>query len=184
MATNTRSPGQVVSSCASKIAGHTQSRMHDFLKLTIIVIHTWACQRNEKVLYIFNCHCKLGEKEARSLFAAQYWYRSCFWMSLSSESSVSNTIPQMFVVVNRFYQKKTLHFHFGCRFCKINAHTAVLWGFTHILLKFPHILGCCCTPASCASVHYPCFMYHCINYQRSKLGYRRKINSMLRHTSS
>ena len=34
------------------------------------------------------------EKEARSLFAAQYWYRSCLWMSLSSESSVSNIIPR------------------------------------------------------------------------------------------
>ena len=34
------------------------------------------------------------EKEARSLFAAQYWYRSCLWMSVSSESSVSNTIPR------------------------------------------------------------------------------------------
>jgi len=59
---------------------------------------------------IFNCHTYMGvqkewkstfltafehrEKEARSLFAAHYWYRSCFWMSLSSESSVSNTIPR------------------------------------------------------------------------------------------
>ena len=34
------------------------------------------------------------EKEARSLFAAHYWYRSCLWMSLSSESSVSNKIPR------------------------------------------------------------------------------------------
>ena len=34
------------------------------------------------------------EKEARSLFAAQCWYRSCLWMSLSSESSVSNKIPR------------------------------------------------------------------------------------------
>jgi len=28
------------------------------------------------------------EKEARSLFAAQYWYLSCLWMSLSSENRV------------------------------------------------------------------------------------------------
>jgi len=34
------------------------------------------------------------EKEARGLFAAQYWYLSCVWMSLSSESSVSNKIPR------------------------------------------------------------------------------------------
>ena len=32
------------------------------------------------------------EKEAHSLFAAQYWYRTCLWTSLSSESSVSNEI--------------------------------------------------------------------------------------------
>ena len=34
------------------------------------------------------------EKEVRSLFAAKFWYRSCLWMSLSSESSVSNKIPR------------------------------------------------------------------------------------------
>ena len=33
------------------------------------------------------------EKEARSLFAAQSFHRSCLWMSLSSESSASKTIP-------------------------------------------------------------------------------------------
>ena len=31
------------------------------------------------------------EKKECSLFLAQYWYRSCLWMSLSSESSVSNS---------------------------------------------------------------------------------------------
>jgi len=34
------------------------------------------------------------EKEARSLFAAHYFYRSCLWMSLSSESSVFSTAPR------------------------------------------------------------------------------------------
>jgi len=34
-------------------------------------------------------------------------------------------------------------------------------------------------------IHSPYFMCHCtINYQRSKLGYRRKTNSTLRHSSS
>jgi len=33
------------------------------------------------------------EIEACSMSAAQYWYQSCPWMSLSSESSVSSTIP-------------------------------------------------------------------------------------------
>jgi len=37
---------------------------------------------------------ELREKGARSLFAAQYWYRSCLRMSLSSESSVSDKIPR------------------------------------------------------------------------------------------
>jgi len=37
------------------------------------------------------------EKEARSFFAAQYWYRSCLWMPLSSESSVSNKIPRYLI---------------------------------------------------------------------------------------
>ena len=34
------------------------------------------------------------EKEARSLIAAQYFYRSCLRMSLSSESSVASTAPR------------------------------------------------------------------------------------------
>jgi len=38
------------------------------------------------------------------------------------------------------YDLKRLHFHFGCHFCKINAHTAILRRFTHILPKCLHIL--------------------------------------------
>jgi len=37
---------------------------------------------------------ELREKEARSLFAAQCFYRSCLWMSLSSESWVFSTDPR------------------------------------------------------------------------------------------
>ena len=62
-----------------------------FWNSTIIVMHTWAYIRNEK--YIFNCIWTSGE-EARSLFAAQYFYRSCLWMPLSSGSSVSSTAPR------------------------------------------------------------------------------------------
>ena len=64
--------------------------MHDFLKLH----HNWdaymGVQKDRKSTFLtaFEQH----EKEARSLFAAQYWYRSCLWMSLSSESSESNRI--------------------------------------------------------------------------------------------
>ena len=37
--------------------------------------------------YIFTLF-ELWDKEVRSLSAAQYWYRSCLWLSLSSESSL------------------------------------------------------------------------------------------------
>jgi len=66
--------------------------MHDFRKLH----HNWdACmdvhkERKSTFLIAF----AQREKETRSLFAAQYWYRSCLWMSLSSDSSVFNTIPR------------------------------------------------------------------------------------------
>jgi len=36
------------------------------------------------------------EKDARSSFVAQDWYRSCLWMSLSSESTVSSTSPYVY----------------------------------------------------------------------------------------
>jgi len=66
--------------------------MHDFLKLH----HNWDAhmgvqkERKSTLLTPFEHR----EIEARSFFVAQYWYRSCLWMSLSSESSVSNTIPR------------------------------------------------------------------------------------------
>ena len=66
--------------------------MHDFLKLH----HNWdafmGVQKERKITFVTEFEQR--EKEARSLFAAQYWYRSCLWMSLLSESSVSNTIPR------------------------------------------------------------------------------------------
>jgi len=33
--------------------------------------------------------------------------------------------------------KISLHFDLGCHFCKIQAHTAILRTFSHILSKFP-----------------------------------------------
>ena len=66
--------------------------MYDFLKLH----HNWDAymgvqkERKSTLLTAF----EQREKQARSLFAAQYWYRSCLWMSLSSESSVPNIIPR------------------------------------------------------------------------------------------
>jgi len=66
--------------------------MHDFLKLH----HNWdaytGVQKERKSTFLTAFEQR--GKEARSLFAAQYWYRSCLWMSLSSESSVSNKIPR------------------------------------------------------------------------------------------
>jgi len=66
--------------------------MHDFLKLH----HNWdayvGVQKEWKSTFLTAFEQR--EKEARSLFAAQYWYRSSLWMSLSTESSISNTIPR------------------------------------------------------------------------------------------
>ena len=66
--------------------------MHDFLKLH----HNWdaymGVQKERKSTFLTAFEQR--EKEVRSLFAAQYWYRSCLWMSLSSEISVSNKIPR------------------------------------------------------------------------------------------
>jgi len=65
--------------------------MHDFLKLH----HNWDAymrvqkERRSTFLTAFEHQ----EKESRSMFGAQYWYCSCLWMSLSSESSVSKIIP-------------------------------------------------------------------------------------------
>jgi len=36
-------------------------------------------------------------------------------------------------------KQKRPHLDFGCRFCKIKAHAAVLQRFSHILPKFPQI---------------------------------------------
>ena len=66
--------------------------MHDFQKLH----HNWdeymGVQKERQGTFLTAFEHR--EKEARNLFAAQYWYRSCLWMSLPSKSSVSNTIPR------------------------------------------------------------------------------------------
>ena len=70
--------------------------MHDFLKLHYnwdISIHHYMGVENERKSTFLTAF-EQREKEAHSLFAAQYWYRSCLWMSLSSDSSVSNKIPR------------------------------------------------------------------------------------------
>jgi len=51
-------------------------------------MHTWAYKGT------FLTSIEHREKEACSLFAAQYFYRSCLWMCLSSESSVFSTTPR------------------------------------------------------------------------------------------
>jgi len=66
--------------------------MLDFL----LFHHTWNAlmgvhkERKSTFLTAFEHR----QKEACSLFAAQYFYRSCLWMSLSSESSVFSTAPR------------------------------------------------------------------------------------------
>jgi len=66
--------------------------MHDFLKLHHNCDAYMGVQKERKSTFL--TAFKHREKEACSFFAAQYWYRSYLWMSLSSESSVSNTIPR------------------------------------------------------------------------------------------
>ena len=65
--------------------------MHDFLKLHHNCDAYMDVQKERKSTFLTAFEQR--EKEARSLFAAQYLYRSCLLMNLSSESSVSNTIP-------------------------------------------------------------------------------------------
>jgi len=48
----------------------------------------------ERKSTFFTAVRRLLQKQARSLSDVQYWYRSFLWMSLSSESSVSGTIPK------------------------------------------------------------------------------------------
>ena len=66
--------------------------MHDFLKLHHNYDAYMGVQKERKSTCLTGFEHR--ENEARSLFAAQYWYRSGLWMSLSFESSVSNTIPR------------------------------------------------------------------------------------------
>ena len=92
MTTNTHSPRQaVIELCIQNYRPHAIFACMTFWNSTIIVMRTWTYIRNEKVH--FNCIWTSGE-EARSLIAAQYFYRSCLWMSLSSGSSVSSTAPR------------------------------------------------------------------------------------------
>jgi len=65
--------------------------MHAFLKLHHNCDAYMGLQKERKSTCL--TAFEHWETETRSLFAAQYWYSSCLWMSLSSESSVSNTIP-------------------------------------------------------------------------------------------
>ena len=69
------------------------------------------------------------EKEARSLFAAQCWYRSCLWLSLSSESSVSNAIPRYLYCLTDFtFWGRQYHY-----WIKILTSYCFVWCiFTHL----------------------------------------------------
>jgi len=49
------------------------------------------------------------------------------------------TCPKKLQKQTQSPKKKRLHFHFGCHFCKIKAHTAILRWFSYILPKFPHV---------------------------------------------
>ena len=66
--------------------------LHDVEKLHRNYDAYMGVQKERKSTFL--TEFKQREKEARSLFNAQYWYRNFLWMSLSSEGSVSNTIPR------------------------------------------------------------------------------------------
>jgi len=66
--------------------------MRDFLKLHHNCDTCMGIQKENKSTFLTAFEHR--EQEARSLFVAQYFYRSCLWMSLSSESSVSSTISK------------------------------------------------------------------------------------------
>jgi len=66
--------------------------MNDFLKLHHNCDAYMDVQKEQQSTFLTAFeHLK---KEAHSLFAAQYWYCSCLWMCLSSDSSVSSIIPR------------------------------------------------------------------------------------------
>jgi len=79
----------------------------------------------------------------------------------STQSTSSTIFAQIYLNSPEKKQKKRLHFDVGCHFCEINAHTAILRRYSHILPKFLQILpgfspnqnlwGCDCTPCTPAS---------------------------------
>jgi len=66
--------------------------MHDFLKFHHNCDAYMGVQKESKSTFLTAIEHR--EKEARSLSAAQYFYRSCLLMSLSSENLLSNTAPR------------------------------------------------------------------------------------------
>jgi len=64
--------------------------MHDFFEIHHNCDAYIGVQKKRKSTFL--TLFELWEKEGRSLFAAQYWYRSFLWIPLSSGSSVSSTI--------------------------------------------------------------------------------------------
>jgi len=69
--------------------------------------------------------------------------------------------------------------YLGCAVCDVTFDVIFMFP-NNVLAKFVDII------CIFFYIHYPYFMFIAlnINYQCSKLGYRRKIKSMLRHSSS
>ena len=106
--------------CIQNYRPHAIFTCMTFWNSTITVMHTWAYKRNEKVGYIFNCIWTSGE-EPRSLFAAQYFYCSCLWMSLSSENSVSSTAPRYLYWLTDFrFLPPMCYYWSDCAFCTLS----------------------------------------------------------------
>jgi len=100
VATNTRSPGQVVQSSASNYMPHAISACMTSGNYTIIVMRTWAYKRNEKVR--FYCIWTSGKGGSHLVCCTILISQLSLNVFIIWELSIQNN-PQIFVLVNRFY---------------------------------------------------------------------------------
>jgi len=113
--------------------------MHDFLKLHHNCDAYMGVQKERKRTFLTAFEQR--EMEARSLFATQYWYRSCLWMSLSSESSVSNTTPRY------------LYWSTDCKYWPSNYNNGVAVLFALLALNVIQTVLLQLNTISCDSAH-------------------------------
>ena len=103
----------------------------------------------KKTLHFFSCWVRLFKSKHNSSTIVELAQIS---PNLPEKNKIKTWPPK---------EKKCLHLNFGCHFCKIKAHTAIVRTVSQILPKFPQILprfspnqkfwGCSCTPISYTS---------------------------------